>query len=180
MTSVVEITTYEALRLVLQHEEPTCVEALKREMERARMQAEDIRAHAGTWNSTTQDNIRALMQNVAADIRDAQQETFAIINTSPSRADLSTALRRANNAMVDTYRNLMPNEEDDDDMEVASESEEAVDDDDLHCVICLSANGERYFYHMEPEGRWVGLAPGARIVCSVCFRDDMGRVESFF
>ena len=125
------------------------------------------------------------MQNVAADIRGAQQETFAIINndTSSSRADLSTALRRANNAMVDTYHNLVPHGEDDDEMEVASEYEEEDHDhaDDWHCVLCHSTNGnERYFYNMEPEGRWAGLAPGARIVCNWCFRQDMGMVESFF
>ena len=133
MASVAELTTYEALRLVLQHEEPTCIETLKREMERARMRAEDIRTHAATQ---ALDDIWALMQNVAADLRGAQQETLAIIDndTSSSRAVLSTALRRANNAMVDTYRNLMPNEEDDDDMEVASESEEDDDDYGVHCA----------------------------------------------
>ena len=185
MVSVAKLTAYEALRAVLQHEEPTCIETLKRDMERARMRAEDIRAHAGTWNSATQDNIWALMQNVAADHRGAQQETLAIIDvdTSSSRAVLSTAFRRANNAMVDAYRNLVPHGEDEDEMEAASESEEEDHDpaDDLQCVPCHPTNGnERNFYNMEPEGRWAGLAPGARIVCSVCFRQDMGRVESLF
>eukprot|EP00974_Lingulodinium_polyedra_P024197 2344542-Lingulodinium_polyedra.AAC.1 len=61
------------------------------------------------------------MQNVAADLRGAQQETLAIIDvdTSSSRAVLSTALRRANNAMVDAYRNLVPHGEDEDEMEAA-------------------------------------------------------------
>ena len=170
MVPATQVAAYDALRAVLQHEEPAYIETLKRDMERARMQAEDIRSYAG---------------EVAVDLRGAQQEMLAIIDADPppSRAVLSTALRRANNAMVDAYRNLVPHGEDEDEMEAASESEEEDHDpaDDLHCVLCHSTNGnERNFYNMEPEGRWAGLAPGARIVCSVCFHQDMGRVESFF
>ena len=36
-----QLTTYEALRTALQHEEPAHVEALRRDVERARMQAGD-------------------------------------------------------------------------------------------------------------------------------------------
>ena len=163
MVPATQVAAYDALRAVLQHEEPAYIETLKRDMERARMQAEDIRSYAG---------------EVAADLRGAQQEMLAIIDADPppSRAVLSTALRRANNAMADAYR--APGEED----EVSTttgESEE--EDDDLHCVLCRSTNGnDRSFFNMEPEGRWAGLAPGARIVCSICYRGDMGVIESFF
>ena len=170
MVSVTNVATYEALRTALHHEELTYIETLKRDVERARMQAEDMRAYAGA---------------VAADLRGAQQEMIAIIDADPlpSRAVLSTALRRANNAMVDAYRNLVPHGEDEDMMGAASESEEEDHDpaDDLHCLLCHSTDGNaRNFYNMEPEGRWAVLAPGARIVCSICFRQAMGRVESFF
>ena len=42
MVSVAKLTAYEALRAVLQHEEPTYIDTLKRDMERARMRAEDV------------------------------------------------------------------------------------------------------------------------------------------
>ena len=46
MVGGTHVATYEALRAVLQHEEPAYIETLKRDMERARMEAEDIRVYA--------------------------------------------------------------------------------------------------------------------------------------
>ena len=125
MVGATQVATYEALRAVLQHEEPAYIETLKRDMEHARMEAEDIRVYA----------------SVVAAAHDANPL---------------------------------------DEMETtAGETDE--EEEDAHCVLCGSMDGNnRSFFNMEPEGRWAGLAPGARIVCSVCFRQDMGRVESFF
>ena len=128
MVPATQVAAYDALRAVLQHEEPAYIETLKRDMERARMQAEDIRSHA------------------AVDLRGAQQEI---------------------------------DEEDEDEMETTA-GESDVEVDDLHCVLCRAIGGNRLFFNMEPEGRWARLAEGARIVCSNCFREDMGVVESFF
>ena len=87
------MATYQALSAVLRHEEPKYIETLKRDMERARMQAEDM---------------RALMENVALDLRGAQQEAMAVLDlgASSSRADLRRALCRANNAMAQAYLDL--------------------------------------------------------------------------
>ena len=87
------MATYEALSAVLRHEEPKYIETLKRDMERARMQAEDM---------------RALMENVALDLRGAQQEAMAVLDlgASSSRADLRRALCRANNAMAQASLDL--------------------------------------------------------------------------
>ena len=76
----------------------------------------------------------------------------------------------------------MSDEEPDDTvMAAGSEEESEADDDDaLHCVLCRTSGGHRMYFNMEPQGRWAGLAPGARIVCDMCYRDDMGEVESFF
>ena len=129
MVSAAQVATYEALRAVLQHEEPAYIETLKRDVERARMEAEDIRAAA---------------------LRGAQRG--ALTNVADPLDEMETT---------------------------AGESEE--EEDGLHCVLCSSTDGtNRFFFNMEPEGRWVGLPEGARIVCSVCFRQDMGRIESFF
>ena len=127
MVSAAQVATYEALRAVLQHEEPAYIETLKRDVERARMEAEDIRAAA---------------------LRGAQRE--ALTNVADPLDELETT---------------------------AGESEE----EEAFCVLCGSADGNnRSFFNMQPEGRWAGLTPSARIVCSVCFRQDMGRIESFF
>ena len=54
-------------------------------------------------------------------------------------------------------------------------------DGDWPCVLCRSLDGNtRNFLEMRAEGRWAGLAHGARIVCSICYPGDMGRIESFF
>ena len=128
MVGATQVATYEALRAVLQHEEPAYIETLKRDMERARMEVEDIRAAA---------------------LRDAQRG--ALTNDADPLDEMETT---------------------------AGEAEE---EDELHCVLCGSMDGnDRFFFNMEPEGRWAGLAPGARIVCGVCFHQDIGRVESFF
>ena len=54
------------------------------------------------------------------------------------------------------------------------ESEESSDDplwEPDPCFVCLSADGNnRNFYNIE----------GGRVVCSLCYREDMGEVESFF
>ena len=87
------MAAYQALHAVLRHEEPAYIETLKQDMERARMQAEDM---------------RALMENVAGDLRGAQQEAMAVLDlgASSSRADLRRALCHANNAMAQAYQDL--------------------------------------------------------------------------
>ena len=54
------------------------------------------------------EDTRALMDNVARDLRGAQQEAMAILDlgASSSRADLRSALCRANNAMAQAYLDL--------------------------------------------------------------------------
>ena len=87
------MAVYQALNAVLRHEEPAYIESLKQDMERARMQAEDM---------------LVLMDNVAVDLRGAQQEAMAVLDlgASSSRADLRRALCRANNAMAQAYLDL--------------------------------------------------------------------------
>ena len=70
-------------------------------------------------------------------------------------------------------------EEDEDEEDEEMTEQEDSDDDDLVCVICRSGVGNtRSFYNMRAEGRWAGLAPGARIVCTLCHTDEMGEVDS--
>ena len=132
MVSAAQVATYEALRAVLQHEEPAYIETLKRDVERARMEAEDIRAAA----------LRGAQREALTNVADPLDELWELVHTT------------------------------------AGESE---DEQEAFCVLCGSEDGnDRSFFNMQPEGRWARLTPRARRVCSVCFRQDMGRVESFF
>ena len=92
------MAVYQALHAVLRHEESAYIEALKQDLERARMRAEDA---------------RVLMENVAGDLRGAQQEAMAVldIGASSSRAVLRRALCHANNAMAQPYLDLEQYEE---------------------------------------------------------------------
>ena len=66
------------------------------------------------------------------------------------------------------------------DCEVTSD-EDSEAEVDLGCVLCQSIDDStREFFDMRPEGRWAGLAPGARTVCSICYRRDMGRIGSLW
>ena len=47
------------------------------------------------------------------------------------------------------------------------------------CAFCRSADGiSRNHYRMAPQGQWAGLAEGARVVCTLCYRTPLGRIES--
>ena len=102
------------------------------------------------------------------------------------REDLSAWIRRhETHAMPDDSGDRLSDvsenaeESDHPDEDASDEGSEA--DDDLHCVLCRSLDGNtRNFFNMRPAGRWAGLAPGARIVCSSCYREDMGEIDSFF
>jgi len=63
--------------------------------------------------------------------------------------------------------------------------DELSDDDesevDLSCSLCGSLDiSTREFFDMVPEGRWAGLPPGARTVCSRCYSRDLGRIRSLW
>ena len=63
--------------------------------------------------------------------------------------------------------------------EISDEDDEA--EFDLSCVLCRSIDDStREFFDMLPEGRWAGLPPGARTVCNVCYKWDLGRICSLW
>ena len=67
------------------------------------------------------------------------------------------------------------------DSDKENEEEESEDESDglaLVCVPCLrSRSGRRQLFTMVAGGRWAGLAPGARVVCSDCRTEALGPVE---
>ena len=152
-----------------------CQEQVMLDLERARMTAEDARADAARMARRT----RTLMNEARA------IAMSSVITGGMTRRDLRDALIETSDALGEAIgaRNRETDEEmsDEDDTVMAAEEESESDDDDaLHCVVCRNIGGHRMYFYMEPRGRWAGLAPGARIVCDMCFRDEMGEVESFF
>ena len=158
-----------------------CQEQILLDLERARMTAEDARADAARMARRTR-TLRNEARGVAI---------TALITGGMTRRDFRDALIETNDAIGDAIRetNQIINQQTDDDEEMSDNDEEPDDtvmaagseseaDDAPHCVICRQRWPWMYF--MEPQGRWAGLAPGACIVCAMCYRDDMGVVESAF
>ena len=146
-----------------------CQEQVMLDLERARMTAEDARADA------------ARMRERIIEAQAIAMSTTMIVDVT--RRDLRDALIETSDALGEAIgaRNRETDEEmsDEDDTVMAAEEESESDDDDaLHCVLCRTSGGHRMYFNMEPQGRWAGLAPGARIVCAMCYRDEMGVVES--
>ena len=65
-------------------------------------------------------------------------------------------------------------EEEEEEEEEEAEDGGTSDEDDLVCVLC--ERRQRRMIQMAPRGRWAGLAPGARLVCSDC-HEAMGPIE---
>ena len=64
--------------------------------------------------------------------------------------------------------------------EEEEEEEEESDGEVIVCVLCRrSRSGRRQLFTMAAVagGRWAGLAPGARVVCSDCRTEALGPVE---
>ena len=62
--------------------------------------------------------------------------------------------------------------------EEEEEEEEESDSEAIVCVLCRrSRSGRRQLFTMAAGGRWAGLAPGARVVCSDCRTEALGPVE---
>ena len=68
---------------------------------------------------------------------------------------------------------------DSDEEEEESETSDDESDGGALCVLCgrSSRSGRRQMFTMVAGGRWAGLAPGARVVCSDCRTEALGPVE---
>ena len=65
-----------------------------------------------------------------------------------------------------------------DEEEEEEEEEESDGEEAIVCVLCRrSRSGRRQLFTMAAGGRWAGLAPGARVVCSDCRTEALGPVE---
>ena len=157
-----------------------------RDLERARMTAEDHRGarfspyqlpeqkRQLTWKEVGKVHIQRCVHfrdNVIQPALLALTEARAMIRTQQTNA--------AYNQIIDAER-LLEEEDDTNVSDTDMEDSDTDSDDGPHCVICRSSDrNTRDFFMMVPAGRWEGIAPGGRIVCSLCRREDMGAVEFF-
>ena len=160
-----------------------CQEQVLLDMERARMTAEDANAQSGHAKARMANRLTA-SRNL---IEDARVDAIMAAESGGTRENFRVALIGVNNTLVEAWRatygiHPIPDDTDIEASESEDEQEQEEEDEEaaLHCVLCRTSGGHRMYFNMEPQGRWAGLAPGARIVCDRCYRDDMGEVESFF
>ena len=179
-----------------------CQEQVMLDMERARMTAEDYRqgnAVMDRWVDS-RGNEQSVTWRRVEDRREVAVQLLAtmldVVKQSETRqtdasgrpltgedyfAQIRAAVQ-AHDLSIESGAEISDEEISDEEMSdvdsmfADQEDEEA----DLHCVLCSTLPGNRMNFIMEPQGRWAGLAPNDRIVCDMCYRDDMGEVRSFF
>ena len=101
------------------------------------------------------------------------------------RARLQSLLRQVRRHLragdAHEAQELLGPEDLDFDTEMSEDDEEATEDDNedgaLRCFVCDSSSDRRVYYTLAPESPWAGLEPSARIVCSSCHDEDLGRVD---
>ena len=173
-----------------------CQEQVMLDLERARMTAEDYRQGNAvmhryvdgrgeqTWRQMIFNHVEKmdLMNHTISNIANVVEFRTDASARPLTDEDCFTQIRTEVQAhgFFNSSDDEMSDEEPDDTVMAAGSEEESEADDALHCVLCRTSGGHRMYFNMEPQGRWAGLAPGARIVCDMCYRDDMGEVESFF
>ena len=114
-------------------------------------------------------------------LRDKEKTSGEIMDlmSQIQRARAHIEIGNAEHASMILQGQLLDTSDEEDEEDEEMTEQEDSDDDDLVCVICRSGVGNtRSFYNMRAEGRWAGLAPGARIVCTLCNTDEMGEVDS--
>ena len=153
-----------ALQVAMEQQGPAAMAQLLQDFERRSMEAEDLRSTCREELGLVHENVQVALEYLEAG--HPHEAARTLVNLSAWTGDTD----------IVGGRGYM---DEDGDAETTQDEDES-DDDALACVICRSIGGNRVFYNMRAEGRWAGLAPGARIVCSQCHTDAMGQVESFF
>ena len=164
------------------------------DMERARMTAEDYRQGNARcdhnpnfmtwralehWRELRMEEAGQLLATMLDVVRQSETRQTDASGRPLTGEDYFAQIRAAVQAhalSIESGAETSDEEMSDDPFLLDEEDEEA----DLHCVLCSTLPGNRMNFIMEPQGRWAGLAPNDRIVCDMCYRDDMGEVHSFF
>ena len=170
-----------ALRMVLLEEQLQEAAMLRQDLERTRMELEDARrALVSPYPATQDPRGRCLTWQ---EWGEGRQEVLDRLEELWHQGRQEVIDR-----IEELHHPIAPVGLGGDDDDAVDESMESDDDDDdeedegIVCVLCLTYHDDYTgeFFYMVPQGHWAGLAPGARIVCSYCYRGVMGEIESVF
>ena len=166
-----------------------CPEQVVRDMERARMTAEDYRQGNApcehnpnflTWRKLEHcrklrmEDADQTIKNIADVVKWHENGQTDASGRPLTDEDCFTQIRAEVQAhgFLNSSDDEMSDEEPDDTSMADDDGSE--EESEVHCALCNTSGDHRMYFNMEPQGRWAGLAPGARIVCDMCYRDDMG------
>ena len=153
-----------ALAVAMDESRDAAVRELLLARERAAMNAEDLRSYV-TQRHFTASQLVPGAPALTWEAAYTQHHTDLLLAHDAMR-DALRAVRQGDDVRAE---GLLAAEVRSSSEEEEEEEETDEDDDALVCVLCgREPAGARRLLTMAAEGRWAGLAPGARRVCSDC------------
>ena len=158
-----DASTLAALSLAMDESRDAALRELLQERERDRMQAEDLRSFVAQRHFTASQ----LVPGAPAMTWEAAYARHHNLLLE-SRDVMHDALRAVRSGNVVRVEMLLAEE-------LTSNKEKEEAEEALVCVLCGREPAGRLLT-MAAEGRWAGLAPEARRVCSACHTEALGPV----
>ena len=170
-----------ALAVVLKESQEAALREALLDRERAAMTAEDLRSFVAQRHFSGSMQVPSLMRPMTWEAVYAQRHEDYLLAHDAMRAAL-LAVRRGDDERVERVLAAelgSSSEEAEEEEESSHEGGVSDHEDALVCVLCerrQDGNQRRRVIQMAPRGRWVGLAPDARLVCGDCY-DAMDPIE---
>ena len=166
-----------ALAVAADESRDAALRELLLDRERAAMQAKDLRSHVAQRHFTTS----LLVPRAPAMTWEpayAQRHLDLQLAFDAMRAALR-AVRQGDDEGAEERLAVEVGDSDEEEEEESETSDDESDGGALVCVLCgrYSRSGRRQMFTMVAGGRWAGLAPGARVVCSDCRTEALGPLE---
>ena len=164
-----DASTLAALSLAMDESRDAALRELLQERERDRMQAEDLRSFVAQRHFTASQLVPGAPRPVTWEAAYARRHN----DLHWAHGTMRDALRWVRSGDDVRAERLLAAELGSDEEEEAEE--ESDEEAALVCVLCgrEPAGG---LLTMAAEGRWAGLAPEARLVCSACHTEALGPV----
>ena len=164
-----DASTLAALSLAMDESRDAALRELLQERERDRMQAEDLRSFVAQRHFTASQLVPGAPRPVTWEAAYARRHN----DLHWAHGTMRDALRWVRSGDDVRAERLLAAELGSDEEEEAEE--ESDEEAALVCVLCgrEPAGG---LLTMAAEGRWAGLEPGARQVCSACHTEALGPV----
>ena len=166
-----------ALAVAVDESRDAALRELLLDRECAAMQAEDLRSYVAQRHFTTS----LLVPRAPAmtwEAAYAQRHADLQLAHDAMRAALR-AVRQGDDEGAEERLAVQVGDSDEEEEESETSDDES-DGGALVCVLCgrsSSRSRRRQMFTMVAGGRWAGLAPGARVVCSDCRTEALGPIE---